>query len=106
MAKMTNAALCGALMLASPAIVARPMDDKVMRTEQMTTPPTAQDLKSRLVALGVDPKEADSRLAHLTAEERSQVARYLDTAPAGGDSTVTMSVGAAIIIALLLIIFL
>jgi hypothetical protein len=42
-----------------------------------------EDVRQRLVELGVDPAEAESRLAALTAEELSLLSGKLDELPAG-----------------------
>ena len=43
------------------------------------------DVRARLVNLGVDPRDADVRAASLTDAEAARLASALDTAPAGGD---------------------
>ncbi len=42
------------------------------------------DIQSELVARGIDPMEAKSRVAALSDEEANQLATELDKAPAGG----------------------
>ena len=48
------------------------------------------DVQARLMAWGVDPQQALSRVDALTDEELRQLAAQLDTAPAGGDALVTV----------------
>lgn len=43
-----------------------------------------EDVQSALVARGIDPAQAQSRVALLTDDEASSLASKLDTAPAGG----------------------
>lgn len=43
-----------------------------------------EDVQSALVARGIDPAQAQERVAALTDEEASMVASQLDNAPAGG----------------------
>lgn len=43
-----------------------------------------EDVQAALVARGIDPAQAQDRVAALTDEEASMVASQLDTAPAGG----------------------
>lgn len=42
------------------------------------------DVQSALVARGIDPAQAEERVAALTDEEASTMANQLDSAPAGG----------------------
>ena len=47
----------------------------------------AQDaVRGQLVGLGVDPKDAQARVASLTDSELAMVNQRIDTLPAGGDS--------------------
>ncbi len=43
-----------------------------------------EDVQAALVARGIDPAQAQDRVAALSDEEASMVASQLDTAPAGG----------------------
>ncbi|WP_047550563.1 PA2779 family protein [Methylotenera sp. G11] len=43
-----------------------------------------EDVQAALVARGIDPAQAQDRVAALTDEEAGMVASQLDTAPAGG----------------------
>jgi hypothetical protein len=106
MSRFAATVLCGALTLTSPTLVAAPIDDKGMGEEPALALMNDADLRSRLMALGIAGAEVDQRLANLTTDERTQLTQHLSSLPAGGDSTVTISVGAAIIIVLLLIILL
>ena len=58
-----------------------------------------EDLRAALAAQGLDPEEAQARVACLTDAEVQQIAGQLDQLPAGGD-------GLGIIIAVLVIVLL
>ena len=58
-----------------------------------------EDLRAALAAQGLDPEEAQARVASLTDAEVQQIAGQLDRLPAGGD-------GLGIIIAVLVIVLL
>lgn len=51
--------------------------------EQLQTALDRDDVRARLVALGVDPDQARARVAALTPEEARQLQRHLDSLPAG-----------------------
>lgn len=57
------------------------------------------EVRDRLAALGVDPLQAERRVAALSDEEAAELARRLDELPAGGDI-----VGAAVFVFLVLLI--
>ena len=44
-----------------------------------------EDVRTRMVTLGVDPAEVDGRIAALTGSELAMLADQLEQAPAGGD---------------------
>lgn len=50
------------------------------------------DVRERMVALGVDPAEVDGRLAALTPAELATLAQKLEQAPAGGDVLVVVGI--------------
>jgi hypothetical protein len=56
-----------------------------------------EDVQAAMVARGIDPAQAQGRVAAMTDEEASVVASQLDTAPAGG------IIGAIILIFLVLL---
>lgn len=56
-----------------------------------------EDVQAALVARGIDPAQAQGRVAAMTDEEASVVASQLDTAPAGG------IIGAIILVFLVLL---
>jgi hypothetical protein len=58
-----------------------------------------EDVRAALAAQGLDPEEAQARIASLTDAEVQQIAGQLDQLPAGGD-------GLGVIIAVLIIILL
>ncbi len=58
-----------------------------------------EDVQSALVARGIDPAQAQERVAALTDEEASSMATQLDNAPAGGGI-----IGAIVLIFLVLLI--
>lgn len=84
----------------APALAAAGLEGERGRQESRTV------LQSKLEEQGLDAEEAKSRVASLTDAEVEAVSGQVETLPAGGDSSITIGVGSAIIIALLLIIFL
>lgn len=50
------------------------------------------DVRERMVALGVNPAEVDGRLAALTPAELATLAQKLEQAPAGGDVLVVVGI--------------
>lgn len=58
-----------------------------------------EDVQAALVARGIDPTQAKSRVAALTDEEASLMASQLDTAVAGGDGII----GAIVLVFLVLL---
>lgn len=62
-----------------------------------------QDVRDQLQTLGVNPSEAESRVAALSDAEIAQIAGSLPTDPAG-ESAVGVLIGAVIIIAVVLLI--
>ena len=61
------------------------------------------DVRTQMVALGVDPSEAAERVASLADAEVRQIAGHLDQLPAG-QSAVGVVIGAALLIFLILLI--
>jgi Family of unknown function (DUF6627) len=61
------------------------------------------DVRTQMVALGVDPVEAADRVASLSEAEVRQIAGHLDRLPAG-QSAVGAVIGAALLIFLILLI--
>lgn len=47
-----------------------------------------EDVKAKLVALGVDPAQVQARVDALTDEEAQRLAKQIDEMPAGGESIV------------------
>lgn len=69
--------------IATPAaIAAQAPADAVVRVQQILS---RDDVRARLVALGVDPADAARRVAALTPLEAARLAEQLERAPAGGD---------------------
>jgi len=62
-----------------------------------------EDVKSAIVAQGVDPAEADARLKSLTDAEVIQLADHINQTPAGGD-IVGLAIAVLIIVILVLVI--
>lgn len=60
-----------------------------------------EDVRERMVALGVDPAEVEGRLAALTESELATLARQLEQAPAGGDSALAV-IGIVFVVLLIL----
>jgi len=52
---------------------------------QLATVVQRADVRARLQAMGVDPREVQARVAALSDEEAVQLAARLDELPAGGD---------------------
>lgn len=59
------------------------------------------DVRQAMLRLGVDPAEADARIAALSDAELRQVQGRLDTLPAGGDSALAV-IGIVFIVLLIL----
>lgn len=62
-----------------------------------------EDVRSQMVALGVDPHEADARVASLSDAEIRQIAGQIDNLPAGKGVVVAL-IGAAVLIFLVLLV--
>lgn len=67
---------------APAAIAAQTPAEAMIRVQQILS---RDDVRERLVALGVDPVEAARRVAALTPAEAARLAEQLERAPAGGD---------------------
>ncbi len=63
-----------------------------------------EDVRAELTAQGLDPEEAQARIASLTDAEIQQIAGQLDQLPAGGDGL--WAVVAVLVIVLLVIVIL
>jgi hypothetical protein len=61
------------------------------------------DVRQQMRALGVDPAEADRRIASLSDAEVQRIAGRLDQLPAGGEA-IAVVVGAALIVFLVLLV--
>lgn len=59
-----------------------------------------EQVRERLAALGVDPREAQARVAMLTDQEAIHLARHMDEMPAGGIDIL----GAALLVFIILLI--
>lgn len=103
MMRTSQVIFCAALALAPTTLIGAPIESKQAR---LPAPQVQGDLQTRLENLGVAPAEAKQRLASLDTAEKAELQQKLDVMPAGGDSTVTIGIGSAIVIVLLLIIFL
>ena len=94
-----------------PNVQAKMVGTDVMIAEQQSASQRAQvadflareDVIQILTQYGVDPIEAEQRVASLSGEELSSIANSIDRLPAGG-SAVGAVVGAALIIFLVLLI--
>ncbi len=62
------------------------------------------DVRQQMVALGVDPVAAATRVASLSDAEVQKIAGQLDRLPAGGDGAIAAVLGAALFIFLVLLI--
>jgi hypothetical protein len=63
-----------------------------------------EDVRSAIIAQGVDPAEADARLSSLTDAEVIQLADQIDQLPAGGDALGLLIAVLVIVILVLVII--
>jgi hypothetical protein len=63
-----------------------------------------EDVRSAIVAQGIDPQEADARLSSLTDGEVIQLADQIDQLPAGGDALGLLIAVLVIVILVLVII--
>jgi hypothetical protein len=61
--------------------------------------PAREDVRTALLAQGIDPAEAQARIESLTDSELSQIASQIDKLPAAGD-------GLGLVIAVLIIVLL
>lgn len=59
------------------------------------------DVRAQLVAMGVDPAAAVDRVAALSDSELAEVARQIDTLPAGGDGLLAV-IGVVFVVLLIL----
>ena len=64
-----------------------------------------EDVRSAIIARGVDPAEADARLSSLTDAEVIQLADQIDQLPAGGD-VLGLLIAVLVIVVLVLVIML
>jgi hypothetical protein len=62
-----------------------------------------QDVRDQMVALGVDPTEAQARVASLSDREVQQIAGQIDQLPAG-QGVIVAVIGAAVLIFIILLI--
>jgi len=90
-----------------PAEAAIVTTDRAVSLEQrgayvgtITAALARDDVRSRMVALGVDPAEVEARLAGLTDTELATLAARIDSAPAGGD--VLAIIGAVFLVLMIL----
>ena len=62
-----------------------------------------QDVREQMIAFGVDPREADARVASLSDREIGQIAGQIDRLPAGQGVIVAL-IGAAVFVFLVLLV--
>jgi hypothetical protein len=60
------------------------------------------EVRTEMLALGVDPAEVQERLAALTAEELHVIEENLATLPAGGDGSVFIVIGVVFVVLIIL----
>jgi hypothetical protein len=84
--------------MSSPSFAEKPSSESTVEARET--------LETKLIQLGVDEEEAAARVKHLTDAQVKEALVTIEKSPAGKDDTVTIGVGTAILIALLLIIFL
>jgi hypothetical protein len=75
-----QAAMISAEQVAESSITSQGNQDRTLIVAALSR----EDVQAALVARGIDPAQAQDRVAALTDEEASMVASQLDTAPAGG----------------------
>ncbi len=75
-----QAAMISAEQVAESSITSQGNQDRTLIVAALSR----EDVQAALVARGIDPAQAQDRVAALTDEEASVVASQLDTAPAGG----------------------
>lgn len=75
-----QAAMISAEQVAESSITSQGNQDRTLIVAALSR----EDVQAALVARGIDPAQAQDRVAALTDEEASIVASQLDTAPAGG----------------------
>lgn len=75
-----QAAMISTEQVAQSSITAKGAQDR----EKIVSMLSRDEVQSELVARGIDPMEAKSRVAALTDDEASSLATQLDKAPAGG----------------------
>jgi len=88
-----QAAMISAEQVAESSITSQGNQDRTLIVAALSR----EDVQAALVARGIDPAQAQDRVAALTDEEASVVASQLDTAPAGG------IIGAIVLIFLVLL---
>jgi hypothetical protein len=88
-----QAAMISTEQVAESAITAKGEQDRAKIVSMLSR----DEVQSELVARGIDPMEAKSRVAALTDDEASSLASQLDNAPAGG------IIGAIVLIFLVLL---
>lgn len=88
-----QAAMISAEQVAESSITSQGNQDRTLIVAALSR----EDVQAALVARGIDPAQAQGRVAALTDEEASVVASQLDTAPAGG------IIGAIVLIFLVLL---
>lgn len=89
-----QAAMISAEQVAESTISSQGQQDRA----QIVAALSRDDVQSALVARGIDPQQAQERVAALTDEEASMVASQLDSAPAGSGI-----VGAIVLVFLVLL---
>lgn len=73
----------------SEAVVAGQSGDALARVQGVLA---RDDVRARMIELGVSPAEVEGRLAALTQSELNDLADRLDQAPAGGDVLVVIGI--------------
>jgi hypothetical protein len=64
---------------------------------------TRQDVQSNLIAKGINPEEAEARVASLTDAESLMVSKHIENMPAGGDTVGIVVVTLLVVFIVLLI---
>ncbi len=72
--------------------------------EKIITFMESKEVQSKMIAMGVDPREAIQRVASLSPDEISKLSREIDKAPAGADGGVGAVLGAVLLVFIILLI--
>ncbi len=98
MVLLLPATQAGAVMIRTDQVVA----DMGAERDRISAFLNRGEVQSKMVGWGVDPKEADLRVASLSDSEVRQIASRLDSLPVGGEG-IYLGLGALILIGVIII---